>query len=92
VAAIVADKTPAVLLHNIKHNHVLHEKNVILTVRTSDKPYVPEEKRVTMTPLTERFTRLELCFGFMEDPNVSKALAVCKKAGFKFEIMQTSFI
>jgi KUP system potassium uptake protein len=87
----VADKTPAVLLHNIKHNHVLNEKNVILTVRTSDKPYVPEEKRVTMTPLTERFTRLELCFGFMEEPNVSKALAVCKKAGFKFEIMQTSF-
>lgn len=87
----VGDKTPAVLLHNIKHNHVLHEQNVILTVRTSEKPYVPVAERVTITPLSERFTRLELCFGFMDEPNVSKALALCKKAGFKFEIMQTSF-
>ena len=88
----VGDKTPAVLLHNIKHNHVLHEKNVILTVRTSEKPYVSDDQRATITPVNKRFTRLELCFGFMEEPNVSKALAICKKkAGFKFEIMQTSF-
>ncbi|MCW0021422.1 potassium transporter Kup [Rhizobium sp. BT-226] len=88
----VGDKTPAVLLHNIKHNHVLHEKNVILTVRTSEKPYVSNDDRSTLTPISDRFARLELCFGFMDEPNVSKALAVCKKnAGFKFEIMQTSF-
>ncbi|WP_312366572.1 potassium transporter Kup [Ensifer sp.] len=87
----VGDKTPAVLLHNIKHNHVLHENNVILTVRTSDHPYVAQEDRVTLTKLSDRFTRLELCFGFMDEPNVSKALSLCKKAGFKFEIMQTSF-
>ncbi|CAN7750452.1 potassium transporter Kup [Ensifer adhaerens] len=87
----VGDKTPAVLLHNIKHNHVLHERNVILTVRTSEHPYVAQEDRVSMTELSDRFTRLELCFGFMDEPNVSKALSLCKKAGFKFEIMQTSF-
>ena len=88
----VADKTPAVLLHNIKHNHVLHEKNVILTVRTSEKPYVSDEHRATLTPISDRFARLEICFGFMDEPNVTKALAICKKkAGFKFEIMQTSF-
>jgi KUP system potassium uptake protein len=87
----VGDKTPAVLLHNIKHNHVLHEKNVVLTVRTSEKPYVPDDERVTLTTLSERFSRIELCFGFMDEPNVSRALAICKKAGFKFEIMQTSF-
>ncbi|KQV43934.1 MULTISPECIES: potassium transporter Kup [unclassified Rhizobium] len=87
----VSDKTPVVLLHNIKHNHVLHEKNVILTVRTSEKPYVPDDERVTLTPLSERFSRIELCFGFMDEPNVSRALGLCKKAGFKFEIMQTSF-
>ena len=87
----VADKTPVVLLHNIKHNHVLHEKNVILTVRTSEKPYVPDDERVTLTKLSERFSRIELCFGFMDEPNVSRALGLCKKAGFKFEIMQTSF-
>lgn len=87
----VGDKTPAVLLHNIKHNHVLHEQNVILTVRTSEHPYVAEKERVTLTELSDRFARLELCFGFMDEPNVSKSLSLCKKAGFKFEIMQTSF-
>jgi KUP system potassium uptake protein len=87
----VGDKTPAVLLHNIKHNHVLHEKNVILTVKTAEQPYVPEANRVTITKLSERFVRIEISFGFMEEPNVSKALALCKKAGLKFEIMQTSF-
>lgn len=87
----VGDKTPAVLLHNIKHNHVLHEQNVILTVRTSEHPYVAEKERVTLTELSDRFARLELCFGFMDEPNVSKTLSLCKKAGFKFEIMQTSF-
>jgi KUP system potassium uptake protein len=87
----VGDKTPAVLLHNIKHNHVLHEKNVILTVKTAEQPYVPETNRVTITKLSERFVRIEILFGFMDEPNVSKALALCKKAGLKFEIMQTSF-
>ena len=87
----VGDKTPAVLLHNIKHNHVLHEKNVILTVKTAEQPYVPEANRVTITKLSERFVRIEIHFGFMDEPNVSKALALCKKAGLKFEIMQTSF-
>ncbi|MBY5775278.1 potassium transporter Kup [Rhizobium leguminosarum] len=86
------DRTPVVLLHNIKHNHVLHQKIVILTVRTSSKPYVREDHRATITQITDRFAKLELCFGFMEQPNVSKALAVCKKsAGLKFEIMNTSF-
>ncbi len=87
----VGDKAPAVLLHNIKHNHVLHEKNVILTVQTSEKPYVPDDDRVTLTKISDRFSKLELCFGFMDEPNVSRALGLCKKAGFKFEIMQTSF-
>jgi KUP system potassium uptake protein len=87
----VSDRTPAVLLHNIKHNHVLHEQNVILTVRTTEKPYVPLADRVIITPINDRFIKLELCFGFMDEPNVSKSLALCKKAGFKFEIMHTSF-
>ncbi len=87
----VPHTTPAVLLHNIKHNHVLHEQNVILTVNTADVPYVPDAQRVTITKLSERFLRIEVSFGFMDDQNVSRALALCKKAGFKFEIMQTSF-
>jgi len=87
----VPDKTPAVLLHNLKHNHVLHEQNVILTIWTQDKPYVPDRDRVEMTRLSKHFARLDITFGFMDEPNVTKALTLCKKAGFKFEIMQTSF-
>lgn len=87
----VPDRTPAVLLHNLKHNHVLHEQNVILTIWTQDKPYVAENERVEMTKLSSRFIRLDITFGFMDEPNVTKALTLCKKKGFKFEIMQTSF-
>ncbi|MBD8686480.1 MULTISPECIES: potassium transporter Kup [unclassified Rhizobium] len=87
----VPNMTPGVLLHNLKHNHVLHEQNVILTIWTQDKPYVAESERVHMTRLSKRFMQLEITFGFMDEPNVTKALSLCKKAGFKFEIMQTSF-
>ncbi|MGL3606425.1 potassium transporter Kup [Rhizobium sp. G187] len=87
----VPDKTPAVLLHNLKHNHVLHEQNVILTIWTQDKPYVPDADRVEMIRLSKRFIRLDITFGFMDEPNVARALTLCKKKGFKFEIMQTSF-
>lgn len=87
----VPDKTPSVLLHNLKHNHVLHEQNVILTIWTQDKPYVPDGERVEMTRLSKHFIRLDITFGFMDEPNVTKALTLCKKKGFKFEIMQTSF-
>ncbi|NRP74921.1 Low affinity potassium transport system protein kup [Ensifer psoraleae] len=85
------DTTPAVLLHNIKHNHVLHEHNVILTIKTASVPYVAEKDRYTLNKLSKRFTELELRFGFMDDQNVSRALAHCRKEGFKFEIMTTSF-
>ncbi|MGE7370692.1 potassium transporter Kup [Neorhizobium sp. NPDC001467] len=87
----VPDRTPGVLLHNIKHNHVLHDQNVILTVWTQDKPYVPDSERVEMRRLSKRFIRLDITFGFMDEPNVTRALTLCKKKGFKFEIMQTSF-
>ncbi|MGI2036063.1 potassium transporter Kup [Rhizobium panacihumi] len=87
----VPDKTPSVLMHNLKHNHVLHEQNIILTIWTQDKPYVPDSQRVEVTQLSKRFIRIDLTFGFMDEPNVTKALMLCKKKGLKFEIMQTSF-
>jgi KUP system potassium uptake protein len=87
----VPDRTPAVLLHNLKHNQVLHEQNVILTIWTRDKPHVPDRDRAEMERLSKRFVRLDITFGFLDEPNVTKALMLCKKAGFKFEIMQTSF-
>ena len=82
---------PTALLHNLKHNKVLHEHNVILTIRTSDTPRVPDDERVQMTQLSPLFALVELNFGFMETPNVPRALAVARKYGWQFDIMATSF-
>ncbi len=83
--------SPTALLHNLKHNKVLHENNVILTVVTADMPRVPEEDRVKMTSLSPHFSRITLKFGYMEQPNVPKALAIARKLGWQFDIMSTSF-
>jgi KUP system potassium uptake protein len=85
------DFTPTALLHNLKHNKILHEKNVILTINTADTPRVPEEERVQITPMSEHFSRVTLKFGYMEQPNVPKALAIARKHGWQFDIMSTSF-
>lgn len=86
------DVAPSSLLHNLKHNGVLHEKNVVLTVKTSNRPRVSERDRVEVEELHPRFKRMTLTFGYMEEPNVPAALALAKKQGvLKFEIMSTSF-
>ena len=82
---------PTALLHNLKHNKVLHEHNVILTIVTADTPRVREEERVTITPISQRFNRVSLKFGYMETPNVPKALAIARRQGWQFDIMSTSF-
>jgi KUP system potassium uptake protein len=85
------DFAPASLLHNLKHNKVLHEQNVVLRIVIADTPRVPEDERVEIEAISERFTRVYLRFGFMESPNVPKALAVARKKGLHFDIMSTSF-
>jgi KUP system potassium uptake protein len=85
------DLTPVALLHNLKHSQVLHERNVILTIRTAETPRVAPENRVKIEPINADFTRITLTYGFMESPNVPRALAECKKQGLKFDIMSTSF-
>ncbi len=82
---------PTALMHNLKHNKVLHEHNVILTIVAGDTPRVTEEDRVTMTPVSPHFSRISLKFGYMEQPNVPKALAIARKQGWTFDIMSTSF-
>jgi KUP system potassium uptake protein len=82
---------PTALLHSLKHYKVLHEKNVILTIVTADTPRVAEDDRVKITPLSPLFSRVTLRFGFMETPNVPKALAIARKLGWQFDIMSTSF-
>jgi KUP system potassium uptake protein len=85
------DTAPVALMHNLKHNKVLHEKNVLLTVQTAETPRVREEDRVRIEPVNEDFKKVYLTYGFMESPNVPKALGLCRKHGLKFDIMSTSF-
>jgi KUP system potassium uptake protein len=85
------DTAPAALLHNLKHNKVLHEKNVILTVRSEDVPRVEDEDRVSIEDVGDSFWRIRLSYGYMETPNIPRGLAILRKQGFKFDIMATSF-
>jgi KUP system potassium uptake protein len=82
---------PTALLHNLKHNKVLHEHNVILTIANEDIPRVPAKDRVQIDTISDKFMRVLLRFGFMERPNVPKALAIARKQGWQFDIMSTSF-
>lgn len=84
-------RAPAALMHNLKHNHVIHERNIILTIRTLGRPRVAEDQRFEVEELSERFSRVEIRFGFMETQNVSKTLASLRRGGLKFDIMSTSF-
>jgi len=83
--------TPTALLHNLKHNKVLHEHNVVLTIETAQTPRVRLADRVRMETVSDKFAKVRLRFGFMESPNVPKALAVARKLGWQFDIMSTSF-
>jgi len=82
---------PTALLHSLKHYKVLHEKNVILSVETTHTPRVESDKRVRIEPVGSTFTRVHLRFGYMEMPNIPKALAIARKLGWQFDIMSTSF-
>jgi KUP system potassium uptake protein len=82
---------PTALMHSLKHYKVLHEHNVILTVQTADTPRVEKDDRVRIEPVGDTFSRVSLRFGFMETPNVPKALAIARKLGWHFDIMSTSF-
>lgn len=82
---------PAALMHNIKHNQVLHAQNLIVGVTVATVPYVNEAQRLVITPINDRFTRIDLVFGYMEETNIPKALALGRRRGIKFDIMSTSF-
>jgi KUP system potassium uptake protein len=82
---------PTALLHNLKHNKVLHEQNVILTIETAQTPRVDPSERVRMETISDKFSTVRLRFGFMESPNVPKALVIARKLGWQFDIMATSF-
>ena len=87
-----ADQVPHALLHNLKHNKVLHEKTVFLTIVPHDVPYVPAEDRVQFERLVNGFYKLEAWYGFKEQPDIDEILAACRlRYGFTFDVMDTSF-
>src|SRR3954464_812154 len=86
-----ADGVPHALLHNLKHNKVLHERSIFLKVMIEDVPYVGEERQIEVEELGHGFYRIVLHFGFMQEMNVPESLARIRSCGFPFKMMETSF-
>ena len=82
---------PQALMHNIKHNQVLHERNVILTVNFRDEPWVPFDERVQVTPLAKGFWQVQVNYGFKNTPDIPAALALCKPLGLDINLFETSY-
>ena len=83
---------PHAMLHNIKHNKVLHERNIMVTVMTRDIPYVSDAERCRVEKLDNRFYRITLDYGFKDQPNIPEALEKAyAELGFEYDLMQISF-
>ena len=82
---------PSALMHNLKHNQVLHERNILLTVIVEDKPYVTTGNRFLTKDLGHGFYRIKLFYGFMETPDIPAALELCREDGLSFDMMETTF-
>jgi KUP system potassium uptake protein len=85
------DATPHALLHNLNHNKVLHERVVFLTVEIKEVPWVPFAERMTCEKLGHGCWRVRVRYGFMDRPDVTRALDLCGALGLEFEHMETSF-
>jgi len=82
---------PRALMHNLLHNKVLHERNVFLSVRNMDVPWVPFSNRVTVTPMGNNCFAIEVRYGFKNTVDIPKALELCETHGLEFDAMQTSY-
>ena len=82
---------PLVILHHLKHNKVLHEQVVLLSVLSANVPEIPEDERILAVPLREGFWRVKARYGFMETPNVPNILFRCRDAGIKSEKLHTTY-
>ena len=85
------DTVPQALLHNLKHNQVMHERNVILTVVFHDVPWIPFDERVVVQPLVAGFWRVEVNYGFKNTPDIPRALELCKTRGLPINLFETSY-
>jgi KUP system potassium uptake protein len=84
------DNVPASLLHNLKHNKVLHERVVLLSIKTLDIPRVPEEQRLEIHKLDHNFYTIVTRYGFVEEPDLWRVLAQCRFQDLRFNLMDTS--
>jgi KUP system potassium uptake protein len=82
---------PSAMMHNLKHNQVLHERNVLMTVVVEDKPYVTKGNRLLIKDLGKNFYRMKVFYGFMETPDIPAVLELCATRGLPFDMMSTSF-
>jgi KUP system potassium uptake protein len=82
---------PQSLLHNLKHNHILHERVILMTVRTTTSPYVRDEERFTITPLGGNFFVVAVSYGFFEEPRIPRVLAQLRLQEFHFKLADVSF-
>ncbi len=82
---------PSALLHNLKHNHVLHERVVLMKVVTQDIPHVGDDLRLDVKHLDHNFHVVEVNYGFMDEPNIPRALAQLRLMQFRFNLLDTSF-
>lgn len=82
---------PTALMHNLKHNRVLHERNIILTIKTSDTPRVLNSERVKVEEIADGFLRVSARFGFMETPSIAKVFTLCRKKDLNIDMGGTSF-
>jgi KUP system potassium uptake protein len=82
---------PTALMHNLKHNRVLHERNIILSIKVADSPRVLNSERIHIDKLSDGFVRVTASFGFMETPSIPKVLTLCRKRDLNIEMAATSF-
>ena len=85
------DGTPLALMHNLKHNQVLHERVVIMNIQTIEVPHIPKAEKVEVQELTPGFFRVIGRFGFMEDPDVPQVIALCRRQGLEIKEETTTF-
>ena len=83
--------TPGALLHNLKHNNVLHDRNVLLAIEIDDAPRLSDADRLTYETLSEGFSIVRLRYGFMERPSIPRGMLLLRKQGVTFDVMNTSF-
>jgi KUP system potassium uptake protein len=85
------EAAPASLLHNLKHNRMLHERNILLTIKFAEVPRVPNNERIAVESISDTFTAVTLTYGFMETPDVVKGLELGRRKGLNVDTAATSF-